>query len=371
MSSASEVSGMLKAKSEKPTEDKPILVVIDKKWSFDVFRHCWNPETGRVMPVDPEHFLTEAKVEDLHVKTLRTRFKHFATSAQDSDPSSGVVYLTFEGFHKLNAQYEVCCTNDEAHFFRAMDRDRRYRLSFEDFLLGCTAASPVSPHILNSYTGYARARYIFDFYNASQTGHLDWEELTRLLLDSRLHVDDDVDARRKYAVETAMEHGDVDVVTLRLHARQGHVLDIRVSKMWTGLRIRREVALFVDVPVEAQQLFIGVLPIAFDTVLDEVLPQGASCIDMAIVLGDPEMWPPIPPACPVETAPGLERFVHLSFEKFYKALFSERLRGTSRLFRMQKSLLLRPKTTSRSGRPSGGQMKLSQDAAPPGAVGGA
>lgn len=313
---------------------KDIMLLIDPTWHFDV-------KCIEGVSVDLPLFFAESKVTQDNVRICRSRFDAFCTRGTDAGDEP---HLTFAGFHYLNEQYNVCRPSEEEHFFRAMDRRCEYRLSFEDMLLGCAAASPTTPHILNSYTGYMRARFMFDFYNASRSGTLEYEEFARLLVDSRLHSGESKEVRAQKVRHAVQDLGSVSVVTLRVSSLSGHACDIRASTRWTGLRVRREIARFADVPVEVQQLFLGKLLLAEDECLEKVLPEGASSADVSLVRTDLAFWPSTPPAPSWEEVPGIERFVHVTFDRFYKALVAEQLRGTSRLFRLRRCLLhSRPK----------------------------
>ena len=66
--------------------------------------------------------------------------------------------------------------------FRTFDISDRSMLSYKDFLYGVAAMEPSTPH--GSLTGEIRCRYIFRFYNKSNTGQLEpnefrWENVVR------------------------------------------------------------------------------------------------------------------------------------------------------------------------------------------------
>jgi hypothetical protein len=371
-------------------DDRPIVVLIDPKWNFNVNdvkasqsssgggidqrapkaggADVWDSnKLNSSMPVDVAAFFAEAKVTEDHVNVLRARFSAHAVS----DPEvSDEPFLTFDSFHRLNEHYDICRPVDEEHFFRAMDRGRQYRLGFQDFLFGCAASSPDTPHILNSYTGYVRALYIFDFYNASRSGTLEYEEIARLLADSRTALGESPEDSAAFIRRTMQDLGQVEVVNLRINGLSGHIHDVRASKRWTGLRVRREIARFVDMPAEFQQLFVGGVALLEDTCLDTILQEDATSVDVSLIRVVPEWagWPALPMAA--EEVTGIERFIHVPFESLYNALVSEQLRGTSRLFRLQRHLLHK---RSKGGRRApyalpGGEATVGGGA---GAVGGA
>lgn len=292
--------------------------------------------------VDPALFLAEAKVGEAEVASARRYFDGFCTE----DPQiAKEPFMDFEGFHRLNLQCSICTASEEEHFFRAMDGQKRYWLDFSDFLRGCAAATPSTPHILNSCTGFVRARYIFDYYNASRSDTLDYEEFARLLGDSRRHMGEAQDVREAYVLEAVRDLGEVSAVMLRVKRVAGIALEIRASSHWTGLRVMREIARLVGVPAEEQQLYLGDKAFEEDACLKSLLPEGAPSADILLVRCDQGR-----PACPdvPESVPsGVERLAHVSFKEFYRALVSERYRGTSRLFRLQRSLLQRRTRPSR------------------------
>merc|ERR1719203_2461511 len=165
-------------------DSKPVIVLIDPKWNFELENF------------DVERFFEEAKVTDASIAVLRSRFDKFRSVDEDY---TGQPHLTIDDFHRMNEHYSICKPDEEAHYFRAMDRTSQQRLCFQDFLMGCSAANPSTPHILNSFTGYVRARYLFDFYNTSRSGTLEYEELARLLADARRHLDEAPELQRQHA----------------------------------------------------------------------------------------------------------------------------------------------------------------------------
>lgn len=325
-------------------DSKPVIVLIDPKWNFELENF------------DVERFFEEAKVTDSSITVLRSRFDKFCSI----DEERAVPHLTLDDFHRLNEHYSICKTAEEEHYFRAMDRTSQQRLCFQDFLMGCSAANPSTPHILNSFTGYVRARYLFDFYNASRSGTLEYEELAQLLADARRHLDEGPETQRQLTTEVAQDLGDVSAVTLRVNGLAGPLCDVRSSTRWTGLRVRREIARQLQVPVEGQELLIGQHPFSESEVLDAFLPMGATSAEVTLVRTNWDMWPCAPEPSASDGVAGLERLVHVTFQKLYKALVNEQLRGTSRLFRFHRSILHTKATKPGPGPSIGG-----------GAVGGA
>lgn len=319
-------------------EAQPVIVLVDPKWNFE-FENF-----------DAERFYEEAKVTEDSIAVLRNRFDRFS-SFGSSRCGNGVgrvskldgPHLLFDDFHQLNEHYSVCRPEEEERYFCSMDRGGRGQLCFQDFLMGCAAANPSTPHILNSFTGYVRARYIFDFYNVSGSGTLEYEELAQLVADSRRHVDEAPEEQQKCITEVAQDLGMVSAVTLRVAGgpRGAPLCDLRVSTRWTGHRLQCEIARELQVPVEGQELYVAERQLSRSEVLDAVLPAGVTSTDLRLVHKhwDGQVEPPAPPIAEVPLRVGLERLVHVSFQRLYAALVSEQLRGTSRLFRFHRSIL--------------------------------
>lgn len=305
-------------------QDRPLIVLIDPKWNFqqDEF--------------EIDRFFEEAKITEENITVLRGRFYKFCS--RDGPIGTGDPYLTPEDFHRLNKHYAICRAEEEACFFSAMDRSGGKQLFFDEFLLGCSAANPATPHILNSFTGYVRARYIFDFYNVSRSGSLEFEELAKLLSDTRRHLGEELDAQRKHATEIAQELGEVSALTLRVVGLNGPLCDLRVSTRWTGRKVRREIARELQVPIDGQELVIGTERFLEGDVLEKLVATGDDSINVSVVLSW-DRWPCEPEAQISDGISGVERLVHVSFDAFYKALTAEQLRGTSRLFRFHRQIL--------------------------------
>lgn len=317
----------------KKDEARPVIVLIDPKWNFEL-EHF-----------DVDRFFEEAKVTKEGIQVLRTRFDKFCSvgsyGGETARETEAEAHLTFEDFCRLNEHYSVCKPREAEHYFRAMLRGSRdCRLFFQDFLLGCAAANPSTPHILNSFTGYVRARYIFDFYNVSRSGTLEYEELAQLLTDARRHLNEGQEAQSQLITEVAQELGDVSVITLHVDGLSGHLCSLRVSTRWTGLQVRRQIARQLQVPVEGQELLIGERPLEEEELLAGALPQdGATSSRITLASTNWDKWPCIPAPSVSDGVLGLERLVHVTFQRFYKSLVSEQLRGTSRLYRFHRSIL--------------------------------
>lgn len=325
-------------------QERPLVILVNPAWSsFDQENF------------EPDDFFAEAKITDESVRVFRARFRRFASP--DRQSGEGALSLTLRDFQRLNQHYSVCRGEHEEHFFRAMGRNGRngwQRLSFDDFLLGCSAASPATPHILNSLTGFVRARYIFDYYNSSRSGTLEFEELAWLLADARRHLGEESQLQHRHVAEVAQELGEVEAVTLRVLGPDGTALcDVRASRHWTDFRVRQELARELRVPVEGQKLCIGSQELAEGKVLGSLLETDAGAVDVTAVLNW-EGWPHEPEPLFSDGVAGVERLVHVPFEAFYRALAAEQLRGMSRLFRFRRPLFNTSKSSALSTALAGG-----------------
>jgi len=135
-------------------------------------------------------------------------------------------------------------------------------------------------------------------------------------------------------------------VTLNVHGVSGILCDLRISTKWTGLRVRREIARQLQVPIDDQELMYGSHIVAKQTVLEQILPAGVSPVKIVLARTNWECWPCRPEPIASDKVVGLERLVHISFQRLYQALVEEQLRGTSRLFRFHRSILHTKKTAS-------------------------
>jgi len=311
---------------QKPDGPRPLAVVIDPNWNFDLKNF------------DVERFFEEAKVTDGSVTVLQQRFNKFCAPSAPGAEEGPV--LTPEGFHRMNEHYSICKPQEEERYFRAMDCNGVRQLCFHDFLMGCSAANPATPHILNSFTGYVRAKYIFDFYNDSGTGTLDIEEIASMLADTRRSQEDDLEALNRLVLDVAQELGEVSAVTLRVGGQTGPLCDLRASAKWSGWRVRKEIGKVLQVPAEGQEIFLGGRPIQEGDILESLLPPGgAGSVDVMLERANWSLWPHCLEPTPSDAVPGIERLVHVTFQRFHQALTTEKLRGTSKLFRFQRQIL--------------------------------
>lgn len=318
-----------------PVPHRPI-VLTDPNWSFE--------QDG----FDLGRFFEEAKISEASIAVLRNRFDRFATVS--ADEPGGKPCVKPADFKRINENYVICKPRDEERFFHAMDRRGKNQLNWEDFLIGCAAANPQTPHILNSHTGFVRARFIFEFYNTSRSGTLAYDELATLMADIRKHnCEENEDEKQHWTSELqklAQDLGDVNVVTLRVNNLSGPLCEIRASTHWTGLQVRREIARELKVPVEGQELLVGQIPFCEEKVLCRAFEHvqfndsAPTSMDITLVRTNWENWPCNPEPAASDGVTGLERLVHVTFQTLYKALRNgERLRGTSRLFRFKRSIM--------------------------------
>lgn len=321
--------GVVGHENRDANAERPLIVLFDP-----LYNPKWDCDPSKF---DVDHFFKEASITDANSKVLRGRFDKFCTQGDD-----GSVHLTKEDFSRFNLHYKICASEDEEQYFRVMDRNGFGQLSFQDFLIGCSAANPTTPHILNSYTGYMRARYLFDFYNTSRSGALSFEELARLLLDTKQHLSEPADKHRHHIVEVAQELGEVSVVTARItgtSGASGSLCEFRASTKWVGKAIKREIARHLQVPVEGLEILVGHRPLDAGVVLEDVIPAGAKTVQMTLASANWDSRPTVVEPNLSDSLAGLERLVHITFDSFYQALTSEQLRGTSRLFRFRKQIL--------------------------------
>jgi len=117
--------------------------------------------------------------------------------------------LTIDDFCRMLQYYECAGAQNYEAYFHAIDRNRDDRLDFQDFFLGCCAADPSTVHILNSFTGYERSQYIFDFYDTNRSNTLEFDEFSRLTADclSLPTTNPSDDQVRHNAIEKARDLG--------------------------------------------------------------------------------------------------------------------------------------------------------------------
>jgi len=333
----------------------------------EVAKEAWARGLVVVPSNDARSLFEEAKIGAEHEEQLRKLFNRFVEDSPDG-------LMDLEAFHRFAVdRYGLCDLGEEAAFFYAMNRRRDGRMTFEEFFLGCSAADPSTMHILNSFTGFERLKFTYDFYNISRTGTLTCVELAKMLADRRRQsLDSDEgeeEAMHREAVEVAQELGDVDTVTLRISSLAGLLGPVRASRQWTWHLVKREIAQTLGVPIEEQSLVHGSTQVLSDLeTVSIVAPEGVLSLDITLVrIARDEgegIEAPLPrrgvvgaerlvaeqrrrshashdPEGSTTTAvfTGMERFVHVSFRQLYGAMQEEQLRGTSKLFRFKRRLL--------------------------------
>eukprot|EP00929_Paragymnodinium_shiwhaense_P022245 TRINITY_DN14257_c0_g1_i1.p1 TRINITY_DN14257_c0_g1~~TRINITY_DN14257_c0_g1_i1.p1 ORF type:complete len:1441 (-),score=273.46 TRINITY_DN14257_c0_g1_i1:404-4726(-) len=156
-----------------------------------------------------QNFFEEAKITEVEEAELRRKFNKFCTIIPSPDGGEKETFLTLDNFCKLMQYYEATSPPYYEQYFHAMDRNRDDQLDFAEFFLGCCAADPATVHILNSFTGYERSQYIFDFYDRNRSATLEFDEFARLTADclSLPNTDPNSDQVRNTAIEKARDLG--------------------------------------------------------------------------------------------------------------------------------------------------------------------
>eukprot|EP00930_Biecheleria_cincta_P025838 TRINITY_DN18324_c0_g1_i2.p1 TRINITY_DN18324_c0_g1~~TRINITY_DN18324_c0_g1_i2.p1 ORF type:complete len:362 (-),score=49.61 TRINITY_DN18324_c0_g1_i2:217-1272(-) len=286
------------------------------------------PLTARVPQLEQhERFLQQAQVTDVQIETLRGRFEKFCMFAEGGYAAKP--YLTAKGFAKLNRHYKICKNEDEVHFFRAIAKGTE-RIEFDDFLLGSAAASPLTDHVLNSYTGQTRARYIFDFYERGGTGFMDFEDLALLVADAqKLSSKEDMQGVQELAITAARDMGEVSIVTLHVRCSDWPLCELRASRHWSAQRVIKKIAHQLDVQPES---------LTIQDSLEKFVPVDMGIARVSAFISCGRSSCPQAPSVS-DGIPGIEKFVHVSFDRFYQVFAAQKLRGTSRLFRFARSVL--------------------------------
>ncbi|CAD7925450.1 unnamed protein product [Amoebophrya sp. A120] len=232
-----------------------------------------------------QNFFEEAKVGPTEEEELRRKFLRFSEKPPSSTSLSEPV-LSLENFCRLLQQYEACSADCYERYFHAMDRDKDDFLTFEEFYLGCCAADPGTVHILNSFTGYERSFYIFDFYDFNRSGSLEFGEFSRLIADT-----------------TFGQQPTQAVVTTAASSSSSSTSTSSAKKRKQALEKARELGLLKDKVVEEKS--------SESSGFSSATPHGNFRL----------------------------QFSSIQFKQFYEFIHSEQLRGTSRLFRFHRSIL--------------------------------
>lgn len=158
-----------------------------------------------------QNFFEEAKITHVEESELKRKFGKFCRKAGRASPEDEA-YLALDDFCRMLQYYECASAHHYEAYFHAIDRNHDDKLDFQEFFLGCCAADPSTVHILNSFTGYERSQYIFDFYDTNRSESLEFDEFARLTadclsLDKTSPFDESV---KRQAIEKARELGAVE-----------------------------------------------------------------------------------------------------------------------------------------------------------------
>lgn len=166
-----------------------------------------------------QNFFEEAKITQTEENELKRKFNKFCSRSDRSDGEEDS-YLNLSDFCRMLQHYECASAQHFEAYFYAIDRNRDDKLDFTEFFLGCCAADPSTVHILNSFTGYERSQYIFDFYDVNRSNTLEFNEFAKLTADC-LSVQaagmNDEQARRQQALEKARDLGTLEDTGSLMH----------------------------------------------------------------------------------------------------------------------------------------------------------
>lgn len=90
-------------------------------------------------------------------------------------------FLSLAEFSAIMQKYPCCSSAYHQAFFELFDRNQDGYISDIDFLSGMFAVSPLTPHKLESPPGQLRMQYIFLYYDANRNGHLEVEEVAKMI----------------------------------------------------------------------------------------------------------------------------------------------------------------------------------------------
>lgn len=163
-----------------------------------------------------QNFFEEAKITAAEENELRRKFGKFCTKVSDGEEDA---YLTLDDFCRMLQYYECTSAQHYEAYFHAIDRNHDDRLTFQEFFLGCCAADPSTVHILNSFTGYERSQYIFDFYDTNRSSTLEFDEFARLTADclSLPTANPNDEQVKRQAIEKARDFGALEESKALLH----------------------------------------------------------------------------------------------------------------------------------------------------------
>lgn len=182
----------------------------DKDDAKDTNRNRFHSPPVELPSSNAQNFFEEAKITSVEENELRRKFSKFCTKGRENPDEEA--FLALEDFCRMLQYYECASAQHYESYFHAIDRNHDDKLDFQEFFLGCCAADPSTVHILNSFTGYERSQYIFDFYDTNRSQSLEFDEFARLTADcmslpSTNPGDEDV---KRQAIEKARDLGAVE-----------------------------------------------------------------------------------------------------------------------------------------------------------------
>lgn len=179
----------------------------------------------------------------------------------------------------------------------------------------------------------------FDYYETGGSGFLDFEDLARLVADAqKLSQDEDMQGVQELAITAARDMGEVSIVTLHVRCSSGPLCELRASRKWSAQRVIKKIAHQLDVQPDSLNLQFQGCVFSGKVLLGTFVPtaMGIATVLASISTGlsSCQHMPSVS-----DGIPGLEKFVHVSFDHFYEVFAAQKLRGTSRLFRFARSVL--------------------------------
>lgn len=159
-----------------------------------------------------QNFFEEAKITQNEENELKRKFRKFCTTVGPRGSAEEETFLRLDDFCRMLQYYECASAQHYEAYFHAIDRNKDDKLDFQEFFLGCCAADPSTVHILNSFTGYERSQYIFDFYDVNRSQSLEFDEFARLTADclSLPSTNPNDEQVKRQAIEKARDLGAVE-----------------------------------------------------------------------------------------------------------------------------------------------------------------
>jgi protein phosphatase len=200
---------------ENSTKDKDKDKEKDKdkdkdKDSSNTNRNRFHSPPVELPSSNAQNFFEEAKITSVEETELRRKFGKFCTRPKENPDEE--TYLALDDFCRMLQYYECASAQNYEAYFHAIDRNHDDKLDFQEFFLGCCAADPSTVHILNSFTGYERSQYIFDFYDTNRSQSLEFDEFARLTADcmSLPSTNPNDEEVKRQAIEKARDLGAVE-----------------------------------------------------------------------------------------------------------------------------------------------------------------